>query len=287
MNYSDFLMLRNGEGVFDFLEYFDFSMPFLFCKIKTMNICLFSREEIFSPLSIKDARAQHLIKILHKKIGDSFSAGIVNGSSGTAEITDISDEALSFRFTPNGDGKCLFPLIMIVGFPRPIQLKRLLRDVAAIGAKEIHLTGTELGEKSYMQSNLVAHGTAYKMLLDGTVQAASTHVPELFMHKTLAECVEALENRKDFSEYLKFCLDNANPTRSLVSAMENNKIRQSPLKTFVAAIGSERGWTGNERIFLEKKGFLRCGMGNRTMRTETAATVCAGIISAYAGWLEN
>ena len=69
--------------------------------------------------------------------------------------------------------------------------------------------------------------------------------------------------------------------------MEDNKIRQSPLKSFVAAIGSERGWTGNERIFLEKKGFLRCGMGNRTMRTETAATVCAGIISAYAGWLEN
>ena len=81
MNYSDFLMLRNGEGVFDFLEFFDFSMPFLFCKIKTMNICLFSKEEIFSPLSIKDARAQHLIKILHKKLLLYFRPPIQDGFS--------------------------------------------------------------------------------------------------------------------------------------------------------------------------------------------------------------
>jgi RsmE family RNA methyltransferase len=46
----------------------------------------------------------------------------------------------------------------------------------------------------------------------------------------------------------------------------------------VAAIGSERGWTDNERRLLEQAGFIRCGMGERIMRTETAVTVAGAII---------
>ena len=37
---------------------------------------------------------------------------------------------------------------------------------------------------------------------------------------------------------------------------------------------------------LEKNGYIRCGMGKRIMRTETAATVSASIIGALQGWLE-
>ena len=151
-----------------------------------MNICLFKQEELNRPLSIKDERGEHIIKILHKKEGDTFSAGVINGMAGTATIKKIENGEITFDFAPDSEGKNLYPLKMIIGFPRPIQLKRLLRDIAALGVQEVHLTGTELGEKSYMQSNLVEHGTAYQMLLDGTVQAASTHVPDLFLHKTLS-----------------------------------------------------------------------------------------------------
>ena len=252
-----------------------------------MNICLFSNDEIIKPLSLKDERAQHIIKILHKKAGDSFSAGIINGKAGTATITEITGTELSFTFQPESEGKQLFPLKMIIGFPRPIQLKRLLRDIAALGACEVHLTGTELGEKSYMQSNLVEHGTAYKMLLDGTVQAASTHVPELFLHKSLSECLDFLDKDKNYENSLKLCLDNINPDGSLISLLEKNKSAEKTLENFTAAIGSERGWTDRERKLLESRGFLRCGMGKRVMRTETAATVSASIISAFAGWMED
>ena len=56
-----------------------------------MNICLFSQEEINQPLSVNDERGEHIIKILHKKEGDSFSAGIINGMAGTALINRIED----------------------------------------------------------------------------------------------------------------------------------------------------------------------------------------------------
>ena len=178
---------------------------------------------------------------------------------------------------------------MIIGFPRPIQLKRLLRDIAALGVYEVHLTGTDLGEKSYMKSNLVEKGSAYKMLLDGTVQAGSTNVPELFLHQNLTECLEtlqksSLEKQSSSCQIIKIALDNVNPACSLNTALEKN---ENVLKSSecVAAIGSERGWTDKERNLLEKYGYVRCGMGERIMRTETAATVSASIILNKMGFL--
>lgn len=251
-----------------------------------MNICLFKQEELNKPLSVKDERGEHIIKILHKKEGDTFSAGVINGMAGTATIKKIENGEITFDFKPESEGKNLYPLKMIIGFPRPIQLKRLLRDIAALGVQEVHLTGTELGEKSYMQSNLVEHGTAYQMLLDGTVQAASTHVPDLFLHKTLKECLESVISEKELcnnAKNLKLCLDNINPTGSLFSVLQEQTEKPALV---VAAIGSERGWTQKEREMLESAGYLRVGMGPRVMRTETAATVSASIISACMGWME-
>ena len=119
-----------------------------------MNICLFTSEEIKNPLSTADERGQHLIKVLHKKAGESFSAGVIGGKAGKATIEKIEDGKIFFSFTEETDGKNLFPLKMIIGFPRPIQLKRLLRDMAALGVCEVHLTKTELTEKSYLNSDL-------------------------------------------------------------------------------------------------------------------------------------
>ena len=259
-----------------------------------MNICLFLPEEINKPLNLHDERAQHILKILHKKQGDSFTAGVINGASGIATINKIED-AIYFDFEEKGSGKLLNPLKMIIGFPRPIQLKRLLRDVAALGVSEVHLTGTDLGEKSYMKSNLVEKGSAYKMLLDGTVQAGSTHVPELFLHQSLKECLDYCQEHssKEHSHHvLRLALDNVNPKCALNEAMEDIPCMQceNPCadgKSVYAAIGSERGWTNKEREMLEEYGYIRCGMGHRIMRTETAATVAGAVILNRLGYLDK
>ena len=236
-----------------------------------MNICLFSKDEIENPepfLSFDDKRGEHILKVLHKVQGDSFTAGVIDGVSGEAVITLIDNSArkIFFKFSPGGDGKPLNPLKLIVGFVRPIQLRRLLRDVAALGVSELHLTGTELGEKSYMQSDLAQPEKVRELLLEGTVQAGSTHVPNVFIHKSVQECLERMGSLR-LSKGI--CLDNINPACSL-SEVEGQSV--------IAAIGSERGWTDRERRLFEDAGFIRCGMGSRIMRTETAVTVAGAII---------
>lgn len=237
-----------------------------------MNIILFNPQEIQSPLSLSDERAKHILKILHKNIGESFDAGIIDGSAGSALITAINSDSISFEFTPLSDGKLLYPLTMIIGFPRPIQLKRLLRDIASLGVCSVHLTGTELGEKSYMQSSLADRDSAYQMLLDGSIQAKSTHVPQIFLHNTLADCLKAISNNQ--TDILKAAPDNVKPKCTL-SELIGNKQSYSHI---YCAIGSERGWTDNERNLLIDSGFTLCSMGQRVLRTETAATTAVSII---------
>lgn len=261
-----------------------------------MNICLFTKKEISKPLDIRDPRAQHIIKILHKNVNDSFSAGIIDGEAGTATITAIDTHeeqvsdgrktytagTISFSFEPKSNGKPLYPLKMIIGFPRPIQLKRLLRDLAGLGTEEIHLVITELGEKSYLKSDLATGEAGYQMLLEGTEQAASTHIPKLHMHSSLKECFDSM---KINDGTIKMCLDNVNAKDSLFNFLQNKDLTNTPHLDAVAAIGSERGWTQNERRMLEEAGFTRLSMGCRILRTESAATVAASLILGSMGFL--
>ena len=73
------------------------------------------------------------------------------------------------------------------------------------------------------------------------------------------------------------------PSGSLWSELSKNPPAADSVT--VAAIGAERGWTDSERGLLEKKGFVRLGMGNRVLRTETASTVAASLILGAMGAL--
>ncbi|NLM00510.1 MAG: RsmE family RNA methyltransferase [Treponema sp.] len=261
-----------------------------------MNIALFAPEEINLPLSNKDSRAKHILEILHKKEGDSFEAGIIGGNAGKAHISKIDDVAIYFDFIPENDGIPLNSLKMIVGFPRPIQLKRLFRDMAGLGICEIHLTGTELTEKSYLQSNIVEKGTAENLLIEGSVQAKSTHIPKLFLHTDVSQCLHFLHIHDEFFENCaKATLDNVAPKHSLGQFMNHiindehlhcvKDVSKNTKKCVYAAIGSERGWTNNERNLLKNAGFISCSIGNRILRTESAATVAAAIILEKLGFI--
>lgn len=250
-----------------------------------MNIVLFEKSEINNPLSIKDNRAKHITQILHKKEGEYFEAGIIGQKAGKAKITKIDETKIYFEFIEETDGKPLYPLSMIIGFPRPIQLKRLFRDMAGLGTEEIYLTGTELGEKSYMQSNIVEKGTAYNLLKDGSIQAKSTHIPKLKLYTNLTECVENILKTNYSNKVLLIALDNIQSKISLSEFLDNFEDNLAEYKIF-AAIGSERGWTDKERNYLVQKGFTLCKMGCRVLRTETASTVSASIILSKMGVLK-
>jgi RsmE family RNA methyltransferase len=252
-----------------------------------VNIVLFEPQEIGRPLPLEDDRARHIMGILGKKEGDAFDAGVINAKAGTARITRIErgkGGGIFFDFEEQSLGNPLYPLKMIAAFPRPIQLKRLFRDMAGLGVAEIHLCGSDLGEKSYMQSRVIEGGAARRLLIEGTQQAKSAHVPELFLHSTLENCLDRV-----VPIYYSTHLEAGSPYPPLLAAPDNVRpacslrdllAKAGSLKSrgAAAAIGGERGWTDREREALTAAGFTLCGLGARILRTETAATVAASLI---------
>ena len=235
-----------------------------------MNIILFEETEIGKPLPRRDERALHLTKVLHKKAGETFEAGILGGQRGLGRIESIRlDGALIYSLDLREEPPPHYPVRVAVGFPRPIQIRRLLRDLSSLGLTAIDLIGTELGEKSYRKTKLLADGGAHAALVEGAVQARDTGIPLLSYYRSLEEwLIERPWDMKFTKNPILIAMDNVRPEGSLalLSALG---------QSIVLAVGCERGWSDMEREKLEKAGFLRLSMGERALRTETACVAAA------------
>lgn len=239
-----------------------------------MNIILFKDDNIPEKISTNDEKARHILKILKLKTGDTFNCGLINGPSGTGKITEIDQENIHFAWEKTADAIPLFPLTLLIGYTRPISSKRILREATSLGVQKIIFTGTDTGEKSYRDSNLWK-GEYKRYLIAGAEQAASTGLPEVIFYKDLQSFFKDNSinhgnsvSDNGFSVIDKIVLDNIEPSIKLSEYRPKNK-------SFLLAIGSERGWSERERKLFKKNNFIFASLGRRVLRTETAST--AGI----------
>jgi 16S rRNA U1498 N3-methylase RsmE len=264
-----------------------------------MNLILFEpgepEKEREGTLSLKDKRAVHLVKVLHKKEGDHFDAGILEGPLGTGTITGISSGVMRFVLSLNRAPPPRTPIHLAVGFPRPIQLRRLLRDCASLGLAAVDLAGTELGEKSYRDTKLLyTDGGARASLIEGAVQSRDTRIPALALYPTIAAWLAAKPWQDGAQEGrppadagtapLLAAADNVEPGGTFSGLGPLKVPGQGPCA--VLAVGAERGWSSRERKQLEAAGFLRLSMGSRALRTETACTAAAILLMEKMGLLD-
>jgi 16S rRNA U1498 N3-methylase RsmE len=254
-----------------------------------VNIILFEPEEMGKPLHRRDDRTIHLLKVLHKKTGDSFEAGMLGGNRGTGFIESIRlDGSVVYTLDLKEEPPRRYPVRLAFGFPRPIQIRRILRDLSNLGLEAADLFGTELGEKSYRETKLFTDGGARAALIEGAVQARDTRIPLLSAWQTLEGWLEERPWDKPpetgsapgsghvylpgpgrmRASPLLIAADNVRPEGTLANLSAFGQ-------SVVVAVGSERGWSDRERDELEAAGFLRLSMGDRPLRTETACTAAA------------
>jgi 16S rRNA (uracil1498-N3)-methyltransferase len=256
-----------------------------------VNIILFKASEIGKPLARRDERTIHLLKVLHKKAGDSFDAGILGGGLGIGRVESIRlDGSVIYSLDLREEPPERFPIRVAVGFPRPIQIKRLLRDLSNLGLEAVDLIGTELGEKSYRDTKLFASGGAEAALVEGAVQARDTIIPVLSVYNTLEDWLAERPWDKPWDKPWERPLPGKNSPGNIYSissrfpylvALDNVRpegalsLLSAYGRSIVLAVGPERGWSDRERDELKKAGFIRLSMGSRAMRTETACVASA------------
>jgi len=213
-----------------------------------------------------DARARHLRETVGLAVGGSFHVGVEDGLRGIATITALAPK-LTFVIAWEKSPQARLPLTVLVGLPRPQTAKKVLHDLASLGAARIVFFASAKGDPGYLTSSLWKDGEWREHVLKGTEQACSTLVPEVTRVGSLAEAVALVA-----ADAWKVALDpyaaTATPELS------------APAEAAVLAIGPERGFAETERATLRAAGFTFAHLGDRILRVEAAALVGGALLLA-------
>lgn len=235
-----------------------------------VNLILFHPEEVDRRLPRDDRRAQHLLAVLRREVGDSFDAGVVNGGRGKGVITHIDAATVAFTLSLGVPPDPLPSITLVVGLPRPQTARDILRDATTLGVTDLRFVRTEKTEPSYAASSLWTEGEWRRHILAGAEQAFDTRVPAVTATLTLAEAIAAGPMKGS-----RIALDNYESPGALSAA--------KPSLPLTLAIGGERGWSARDRGELRAAGFQFAHLGERVLRTETAVVAGLAILRGQLG----
>lgn len=230
-----------------------------------MNIILFEALPAGNVLRNDDYRFAHITDVLRLKEGDTFFMGICNGASGTATITKLTSQELSFNWQGEISPQSLHPVTLLVAQVRPICMKRILRESTSLGVEALFVSGTDTGEKSYQEAKLWGEEEYKRYLLNGAMQAGGTGIPSVTLFNYLGKIESELSH---YSERL--VLDNVGENTPSLSTYHYRG------EKVLLAIGPERGWSERERTWFAEHNFTTFTLGKRILRTETA---CSGALT--------
>lgn len=237
-----------------------------------MNMILFETLPNNLIIPASDERAQHIVSVLKLQVGDTFKMGVINESEGLATVKEINESGVAFEYEPQARPS-MYPVTLLVAQVRPICMKRILREAVSLGVGKIILSGSETGEKSYLNSNLYTTGEYKEYLLDGAMQSCHAGLPEVCFAKNVKEAISLVDD----SDASLLMLDNVVGAEKLSTASVRSKA--------VIAIGPERGWTDHERSLFIESGYKPMLLGSRVLRTETACSTGIAILLSRMGLL--
>ena len=241
-----------------------------------MNRILFEKDEISDGVAtFGGERAEHVLNVLHGEVGQTLKTGEIDGGIGTSEIVEIVNDADGggplIRANGCHDQKSLRPWVdLILAPPRPRVMKRLLPQLAAMGVGRIVLVGAKKVEKDFWGATLLKEENYRPLLRDGLMQSGTSILPEMICRRNFRRfVVDELDamfpaTRRIVAHPYGEGVDVAGPsgtTRTAESSFD---------ASLLLAIGPEGGWIDEEVALLESKGFARCSLGPRILRTDTA-----------------
>ncbi len=232
-----------------------------------MNLILIRPEEIHNKqVTLTDHRAEHILSVLKSSPGDSLKAGVVNGPVGRSRVVDVSANSVVLEITVEGDTPPRPQTDLILALPRPIMLKRILSQAAALGVARIFLIKANRVEKSFFNASLLKNNAWNAHLELGLEQSVDTLLPKISVHNRFRPFVEDFlpEITKDYPHQLVAHPEAPKKLADIVTLPLTDRV--------LLAIGPEGGWVDFEINTFEKQGFQAFAMGPRILKVDTAVS---------------
>jgi len=289
-----------------------------------MNRILFRQSEVPSDgvsfcLSRRDRRARHMLEVHGARPGTQLKAGVIGESVGVLEVCATPGlphaqeylEELELRYYPQARAPSLLQVTLIVGQVRPIVMKRMLRDCAAVGIERLIISGCRLAERSYARSSLWTKCEWEGFFIQGAEQGGHARLPVAELTSSVNEALDAIsmpgrgqaahvgdapghcggfasggevvaadgDTATDLPGDIRLLADSEG--RPPVALLPDGRERHC--REVVCAVGPERGFVPEERELLLGAGFLPVSFGPGILRTEIAAQWALCIAAACLG----
>jgi 16S rRNA (uracil1498-N3)-methyltransferase len=240
-----------------------------------VNLILLTRDELDAggAITLTDARAAHLRRVLGVRVGQSVRVGIVDGEHGQGTVAAVDDLGVRMHCTFDSVIPPRPAADLLLALPRPKVLRRLWAQLAALGVGHIILTNAERVERNYFDTHVLTPACYGPLLLEGLQQARDTRVPRVSIHRQFRVLVEDELDR--LSDATVRVAADPRGTPSLTTVVGHRSGERVLL-----AVGPEGGWNGFELSLLEAHGFEAAGMGPRPLRSDTACIALLSIVHA-------
>ncbi len=247
-----------------------------------MNIILAEPGELREDkIVLTDHRAKHIVKVLGSREGDTIKFGIIGGKRGAGVIRSMQRKypfkvELQLNLTLPPAKKPAIDLLLAL--PRPIMLRRILSQAAALGVGSLMITHANRVEKSFWEAGLLDSISYREHLVHGLEQAVDTRVPTVEFHRRFKPFVE--DSLSEITEkYSHLLLAHPECEANLKDVLSCKPAR------VLLAVGPEGGWVDYEVEKLKEAGFSAFSMGERILKVDTAVVSLHGRISAVREYL--
>ncbi|NNK14960.1 MAG: RsmE family RNA methyltransferase, partial [Desulfofustis sp.] len=168
-----------------------------------MNIILLDRKEIIGDLvTLRNRRAEHIVKVLRVSQNDRVTVGIINGKVGYGIIKELEKHKpyhVKLKVILDKIPDTPAPLDIMLALPRPIVFKRIINHLTALGVNHVFVVNAAKVEKSYWESSMVTESGWRLYMREGLEQAVDTRLVEFTFHRGfrpfVEEVIPAITNR--------------------------------------------------------------------------------------------
>jgi 16S rRNA (uracil1498-N3)-methyltransferase len=224
----------------------------------------YSDSVLNSHIELDDQESAHCLKVMRKKSGDTILVLNGRGSLYTCEIVDSKRRILAkiiseeFREANNHLSVAIAPT------KNADRMEFMVEKLVEIGVAEIIFLQTDNSERSKMQARRI------QMKAIGALkQSKAFYLPEIFYEVSMDTlCSKLVKNHN----YLAHCYDTEDKF-----ALAKDKLTNG---SKLIAIGPEGDFSLNEVALAKKYGFTMLDLGEKRLRTETAALVACTLFNA-------
>jgi len=218
-------------------------------------------------VSLEDAPAHHLARVLRLREGDALT--VFNGRGGEWDAEFLGKRRVRLREFSEVERESPLRITLSQGVSSGDRMDYTIQKAVELGVACIQPVFTKRGvvrlEGSRAQSRL---NHWKKIVIAACEQSGRNRIPEV-------------RPLLDFPIYLRDLRDEG--ARLLLSA-QGRPLKEIDVKaTATVAAGPEAGFAPEEQAALERAGFVKASLGPRILRTETAALAALAALNALRG----